>query len=106
MSDLRHEQALFEGLGYHCRRLLLHGIPSGDEDIGVKVDKALFGEVYKESRLVTFALNLRFMACPLEASQLAPTIFAKIARISLRLPSDQNLQRKQVKPFRKSSRRP
>lgn len=59
LSDIRAEQTQFEVVAYKARHLILGGVDVQKPTTkSAKVDEILFGEVYRESRLVTLCAEL------------------------------------------------
>jgi hypothetical protein len=64
LEGIRIEQALFERVAYKARHLILDELAHKDAKSAVKIDEALFGDVYRESRLVTLCAELYSYGIP------------------------------------------
>jgi hypothetical protein len=59
LHDLRVEQTHFELVAYRARQILLSGIIGEDcKTLDARIDEVLFGDVYRDSRLVTLCAEL------------------------------------------------
>ncbi|MBN2759299.1 MAG: hypothetical protein JXQ79_02275 [Rhodobacteraceae bacterium] len=64
LEGIRIEQAHFERVAYKARHLLLSQIKDGNTKSLARIDEVLFGDVYRESSLVTLCAELDSYGIP------------------------------------------